>query len=93
MADTDTLFLLTLRNHKHKLWEVGNLKFFCMIDIYEMAAIFQYFMTVDTDILFPLTFILGHLCVVTFLHLENQRCEFSICSVFPITHPMFHFNI
>ena len=25
---------------------------------------------------------LGHLCMVTFLHLENQRCKFSIDSIF-----------
>ena len=30
-------------NQRPKLWGVGNLKFFCMIDINEMVAIFQFF--------------------------------------------------
>ena len=55
--------------------------------------VFNLIIMTDTDILLPLTFILGHLYVMTFLHSENQRCEFSIYSVFPITHPRFHFNI
>ena len=44
MADADILFLLTLRKlETQTLGEVGNLKFFCTIDIYEMVAIFQFF--------------------------------------------------
>ena len=102
---------------------------------------FNFFIMADTDILFPLTFILGHLCVVTFLtqktrdvnfpliqfspspilgsistfktfmhghlcvvtflHLESRDANFpliqfsklSVCSVFPVTHPRFHFNV
>ena len=41
MADTDILFLL--ENRKSNFWGVGNLNFFCMIDINEMIAIFQLF--------------------------------------------------
>ena len=44
MADIDIPFLLTLgKLEAQTLGEVSNLKFFCMIDIYEMVAIFQYF--------------------------------------------------
>ena len=44
MADTDIRFLLTFGIlEAQTLGEVSNLKFFCMIDIYEMVAIFQYF--------------------------------------------------
>ena len=47
------------------------------------------------------TFMHGHLCVVTFLHLEYrdanflliQFSELSFGSVFPITHPWFRFNV
>ena len=47
------------------------------------------------------TFMHGHLCMVTFLHLESRDANFlliqfsklSICLVFPITHPRFHFNV
>ena len=76
-----------LENQRPKLWGVGNLKFFHMIDIYEMAAIFQFFhngqhwYSFDTqrtgDINFPFI----------------QFSKFSIGSVFPITNSRFHFNI
>ena len=41
----DIPFPSTLRkeNQRPKLWGVGNLKFFRMIDINEMAGIFQFF--------------------------------------------------
>ena len=47
------------------------------------------------------TFMHGHLCVMTFLHLESkdanflliQFSELSFGLVFPITHPRFRFNI
>ena len=47
------------------------------------------------------TFMLGHLWVVTCLHLETrdanfpliQCSELSFGSVFPVTHPRFHFNV
>ena len=46
------------------------------------------------------TFMHGHLCMVNFLHLETrdgnfpliQFSELSVGSVFPITHPRFHFR-
>ena len=58
MADTDILFPLTLRKlETQTLWEVGNLKFFCMIDIYEIVQpFFNFFIMADADIPFPLTF-------------------------------------
>ena len=44
MADADILFLLTLGKPEiQTLEEVSNLKFFCMININEMAAILQFF--------------------------------------------------
>ena len=47
MADTDIPFPLTLRKLETQTWGlgggVGNLKFFCTIDINKMAAIFQFF--------------------------------------------------
>ena len=55
MADADIPFLLTLENWRPKLWGVSNLKFFTMININEMAAIFIFFIMADADILFPLT--------------------------------------
>ena len=42
MADADIPFLLTLKTGDPN-FGVGNQKFFCMIDIYEMTAIFQIF--------------------------------------------------
>ena len=47
------------------------------------------------------TFMHGHLCVVTFLHLETGDANFlliqfsklSVGSVYPITHPCFRFNV
>ena len=45
MADTDIPFLSTLGKLEAQTWGgvVRNLKFFHMINIYEMAAIFQFF--------------------------------------------------
>ena len=43
MADADIPFLLTLRKPETQTLGVGNLKIFCMININEMAAIFQFF--------------------------------------------------
>ena len=44
MANTDILFLLTLRKPETQTYGgVSNLKFFRTIDINEMAAIFQFF--------------------------------------------------
>ena len=37
----------------HKYGGVCNLKFFCTTHIYEMVAIFQFFIMADTDIQFP----------------------------------------
>ena len=53
----DIPFPSTLRkeNQRPKLGGVGNLKFFCMININKMAAIFNFFIMADTDILFLLT--------------------------------------
>ena len=54
MADTNIPFPSTLWKLETKiLGEVSNLKFFCIIYIYKMVAIFQYFFIMaDTDILF-----------------------------------------
>ena len=107
---------------------VINLKFFHMINIYEVVAIFQFFhngqhwysisvdtwktgdpifggsviwnfsvwsifmkwqpffnffIMADTDILFPLTFILGHLCVVTFLTQKTRDVNFPLIQFSP----------
>ena len=46
MANADILFLLTLDKPETQTLGgggFGNLKFFCIIDIYIMAAIFQFF--------------------------------------------------
>ena len=43
MADTDIPFPLTLETLKTQTLRVAHLKFFRMIDIYKMAAIFQFF--------------------------------------------------
>ena len=121
-------FLQYSENQRLKLWGLGNLKIFHMIDINQMVAIFQFFYngrhwysvdtgkTADVNFLlvqfselsvgsvFPIThprlcfninawLCLNHFCVVTFLHLANQRHKFSIGSVFPINHLRFRFNI
>ena len=77
-------------NRRPNLWGGGgNLKFSRMIDIYKMVAIFWFFdkdqcwysISINTqktgDANFPLV----------------QFSEFSIGSVFPITHPRFCFNL
>ena len=88
MADTDIPFLLTLRKPETQtLGGVSNWKFFCMIDIKEMAAIFQFFhngwhwYSIDTGKT-------GH---VTFWLVQFSK--FLVGSVFPITHSRFHYNI
>ena len=44
MADSDILFLLTLgKPETQTLGGINNWKFFCTIDVKEMAAIFQLF--------------------------------------------------
>ena len=44
MADTDIPFLSTLgKPETQTLGGVSNLKFFCMIEIYDMAATFIFF--------------------------------------------------
>ena len=44
MADSDIPFPLTLgKKETQPFGGISNLKFFCMADIYEMAAIFQFF--------------------------------------------------
>ena len=43
MPDADILFFSTLRKLETQTLGVGNLKIFCMIDIYEMTVIFQFF--------------------------------------------------
>ena len=43
LADTDILVPATFRKPETQTLGVGNLKFFRTIDIYEMAAIFQFF--------------------------------------------------
>ena len=79
-------FCRHLENQRPKLWGVSNWKIFCKIDIKEMAAIFQFF---HNDRCWYFT--LGNpetqkFCRFSFLN-------FSIGSVFPITHPRFRFNI
>ena len=74
-------------NQRPKLWGVSNLKFFHMININEIAAIFQFFhngwhwYSINTrkmrDMNFP----------------SVQFSKFSVGSVFPITYPKFCFNI
>ena len=49
-------FCRHLENQRPKLWGgVCNLEFFCVININEMVAIFQFFIMVDADIPFLLT--------------------------------------
>ena len=44
-------------NQRPKLWQgVGNLKFFHVTHIYEMVAIFKFFIMADANIPFLLTF-------------------------------------
>ena len=45
----------TWKTRDPKFEGVSNLKFFCMIEIYKIVAIFQFFIMADTDIPFPLT--------------------------------------
>ena len=74
-------FPLTLRKPETQTWGrgVSNLNFSCSIDIYEMVAIFFFFIMADADI--PLL-------------LKNRRHEISIGSVFRIfRHSMIWFNI
>ena len=77
----------TMKTRDPNFGEVDNLKFFYMIDINIMTAIFQFFhngrhwYSVNT----------GKTADVNFLLV--QFSEFSVGSVFPITHPRFHFNI
>ena len=53
MADADIPFPSTLGKPETQTWgRVGNLNFFHTIDIYKMAAIFQFFIMVDADIPF-----------------------------------------
>ena len=89
MADADIQFPLTLRNPETQtlVGLVTNLNFFHMIDIKEMAAIFQFFhngwhwYSINTGKT-------GH---VNFLLVQFSK--FSVGSVFPVTHPRFHYNI
>ena len=89
MANTDIPLLLTLRKPDTQTLGggVGNLKFFCLIDINEMAAIFQFFhngwcwYSVNTGKTTDMNFLLV------------QFYKFSVGSVVSITHPRFHFNI
>ena len=66
--------------------KVSNLKFFHTIDIKEMAAIFQFFHN-------------GQHSYSALGNPETQKfCRFSFpnfssASVFPVTHPRFHFNM
>ena len=57
MADTDTPFPSTPGKLETQTFGggVGSLKFFHMIDINEMRAIFLFFYNADTDISFPST--------------------------------------
>ena len=55
MTDADILFPSTLGKPETQTLGVSNLKFFCMIDIKEMAAIFNFFTMANADILFLLT--------------------------------------
>ena len=43
MADSNILYLLTIRKPETQTLGVSNLKFFHTINIYEMVAIFQFF--------------------------------------------------
>ena len=88
VANADIVFLLTLgKPETQTLGGVNNLKFFHMIDVNKMAATFKFFdngqcwYSVDNQKTRDMNFLLV------------QFSKFSVGSVFPITHPRFHYNI
>ena len=87
MANADIPFPIeTQKTGDPNLGGVGNLKFFHMIDIYKIAAIFQVFHNGHADIPFLLT--------LSKPKMQNfplvQFSEFSIGSVFSITLHLKH---
>ena len=84
LANTDILFPSTLINWRPKLWGLAIWNFSIWSIFMKWWPFFNCFMGAGAGIPFPLMFVRGHLCVVTFLHSENQRYEFSIGSVFRI---------
>ena len=90
MANTDIPFLLTLRKPETQtLGGVGNLKFFCTMHIYEMAAIFLsphhfIFGSVSTFKYDNVPLMCGHSRMMTFLDIKvhNGCFKFSVGSDF-----------